>query len=101
LSVAELRERFLPELERLLPEARGAHVLRFDATHEPQATFAGMPGTRALRPGPTTPLRNVFLAGAWTATGWPATMESAVRSGNAAARAALAAHVEEIVGAAA
>jgi squalene-associated FAD-dependent desaturase len=101
LSVADLRARFVPELERLLPDARGAEILRFDVTHEPQATFAGRPGTRALRPGPKTPVRNVFLAGSWTATGWPATMESAVRSGNAAARAALAAHVEEIVGAAA
>jgi squalene-associated FAD-dependent desaturase len=91
LSVAELRERYLPELERLLPRAREARVLRFEATHEPQATFAGVPGTRALRPGPHTSVHNVFLAGAWTDTGWPATMESAVRSGNAAARAALAA----------
>jgi len=101
LPVAELRTRFLPELERLLPAAADAEVLRFHATHEPQATFAGRPGTRRLRPGPETAFENVFLAGAWTDTGWPATMESAVRSGNAAARAALAAHVGEIVGAAA
>lgn len=85
LSVAELEERFVPELRRLFPRARDARVLDVAVTHEPQATFAGTPGTRRLRPGPVTPLPGVFLAGSWTDTGWPATMESAVRSGNAAA----------------
>jgi squalene-associated FAD-dependent desaturase len=90
-SVAQLRERFLPELARLLPHAAAATVLDFAVTHEPQATFAAVPGTRRLRPGATTPTPGIYLAGAWTATGWPATMESAVRSGLAAANAALAA----------
>jgi squalene-associated FAD-dependent desaturase len=94
-SVAELRERFLPELERLLPEAAGATVLDFAVTHEPQATFAAVPGTRRLRPGATTPTPGLYLAGAWTDTGWPATMESAVRSGLAAAGAALAGTAEQ------
>jgi squalene-associated FAD-dependent desaturase len=90
LSVAEVRERYLPALERVLPRARGAHVLDFAVTHEPRATFRAGPGTRPLRPGPQTPVPGVVLAGAYTDTGWPATMESAVRSGLAAARCALA-----------
>ena len=90
LPVAELRRRYLPELERLLPAARGAQVTDFFVTRERTATFAPAPGTARLRPGAATRAPGVFLAGAWTATGWPATMEGAVRSGNAAARAALA-----------
>jgi squalene-associated FAD-dependent desaturase len=86
LSVAALRELYLPALERLLPAARGATVLDFAATHEPRATFRAAPGTRHLRPGPYTARAGLFLAGAWTDTGWPATMESAVRSGVTAAR---------------
>ena len=88
-SVAELRERFLPALERVLPAAGAAGVIDFAATHEPRATFAVAPGTRRLRPGTVTPTPGVYLAGAWTDTGWPATMESAVRSGLAAATAAM------------
>ncbi|WP_199546081.1 hydroxysqualene dehydroxylase HpnE [Streptomyces sp. N35] len=87
--VAELRERYLPELERLLPAARGAQVRDFFVTRERTATFAPTPGVGRLRPGPRTRAPGLYLAGAWTATGWPATMESAVRSGAAAARAAL------------
>jgi squalene-associated FAD-dependent desaturase len=89
-SVASLRARYLPALERLLPAARGAEVLDFAATHEPRATFRAAPGARRHRPGPATPLRGLYVAGSWTDTGWPATMEGAVRSGLAAARAALA-----------
>ena len=89
-SVADLRERFVPALERVLPAARSARILDFAVTHEPRATFRAAPGTAALRPGARTPVTGVYLAGAWTSTGWPATMESAVRSGLAAARAALA-----------
>ncbi|MFI5530811.1 hydroxysqualene dehydroxylase HpnE [Kitasatospora sp. NPDC051853] len=90
LPVAELRERYLPELERLLPAARGAEVLDFFVTRERTATFAPAPGTAALRPGPVTRVPGLLLAGSWTSTGWPATMEGAVRSGHAAADAALA-----------
>jgi hydroxysqualene dehydroxylase len=90
-SVTELRERFIPELERVLPAANGAGVIDFAVTHEPRATFLAAPGTRRLRPGPVTSTRGVYLAGAWTDTGWPATMESAVRSGLAAASAAMTA----------
>jgi squalene-associated FAD-dependent desaturase len=88
-SVAQIRDRYVPALERLLPEARGAAIVDLAVTHEPRATFAAVPGTRKLRPGPRTNTPGVYLAGAWTDTGWPATMESAVRSGIAAARAAL------------
>jgi squalene-associated FAD-dependent desaturase len=90
VSVAELRGRYLPALERLLPAARGAQVLDFAVTHEPRATFKAVPGTAKLRPGPRTAVPGVYLAGSWTDTGWPATMESAVRSGVTAAELALA-----------
>jgi squalene-associated FAD-dependent desaturase len=96
-SVAELRERFLPALERLLPASKDATVLDFAVTHEPRATFRAVPGTAKLRPGPRTAVPGVYLAGSWTDTGWPATMESAVRSGNEAARIALSeAMVDEV-----
>ena len=87
--VAKLRARYLPELERLLPAARGARVRDFFVTRERTATFAPTPGVGALRPGARTRAPGLYLAGAWTDTGWPATMESAVRSGVNAARAAL------------
>jgi squalene-associated FAD-dependent desaturase len=90
-TVAALRERYLPELERLLPGARGAEVKDFFVTRERTATFAPAPGVGRLRPGARTKAPGLYLAGAWTATGWPATMESAVRSGVSAADAALAA----------
>ncbi|NJP53916.1 FAD-dependent oxidoreductase [Streptomyces sp. SBST2-5] len=87
--VAELRERYLPELHRLLPRTRDARVEDFFVTRERTATFAPAPGVGRLRPGARTRAPGLYLAGAWTATGWPATMESAVRSGVGAADAAL------------
>ncbi|MGW7107780.1 hydroxysqualene dehydroxylase HpnE [Streptomyces xanthophaeus] len=89
--VSVLRAKYLPELERLLPAARGAKVRDFFVTRERTATFAPAPGVGRLRPGPRTDTPGLYLAGAWTATGWPATMESAVRSGLSAAHAALTA----------
>ncbi|MFJ5844760.1 hydroxysqualene dehydroxylase HpnE [Streptomyces sp. NPDC092903] len=89
LPVSELRARYLPELERLLPAARGAGIRDFFVTRERTATFAPAPGVGRLRPGARTRVPGLFLAGAWTATGWPATMEGAVRSGAGAADAAL------------
>jgi squalene-associated FAD-dependent desaturase len=86
--LAVLRERYVPALERLLPKARGAEIHDFTATREPRATFRASPGTASLRPGSRTGVDGLYLAGAWTDTGWPATMESAVRSGLAAAAAA-------------
>ncbi len=87
--VSALRDRFLPELARLLPPARGAGVRDFFVTRERSATFAPAPGVGRLRPGARTGLPGLYLAGAWTDTGWPATMESAVRSGLTAAGEAL------------
>jgi squalene-associated FAD-dependent desaturase len=74
----------------LFPAARRAQVVDAVVTRERQATFRGGPGTARLRPPPATRMPGLFLAGAWTDTGWPATMEGAVRSGNAAAALALA-----------
>jgi uncharacterized protein with NAD-binding domain and iron-sulfur cluster len=87
---AELAARMSAELEELLPRARAAEALATAVVKEPQATFAQGPGQAARRPWVATPVPGVALAGAWTATGWPATMEGAVRSGIAAARHALA-----------
>jgi squalene-associated FAD-dependent desaturase len=85
--VASIRERLLPALREVLRTS--ARVRDFFVTRERHATFRPAPGCAALRPGPVTKTGGVFLAGAWTATGWPATMEGAVRSGEAAARAVL------------
>jgi squalene-associated FAD-dependent desaturase len=87
---AALREKFLSALAALLPRMRDAQVRDFFVTRERHATFRPAPGTAALRPTPVTRSPGLFLAGAWTATGWPATMEGAVRSGTAAATALLA-----------
>ncbi len=89
LSVDTLRERYLPALAELFPRARGARVEQFLATREHAATFRAEPGSAALRCGPRTAVPGLVLAGAWTATGWPATLEGAVLSGRAAARGAL------------
>ncbi|HXW51110.1 MAG TPA: hydroxysqualene dehydroxylase HpnE [Candidatus Acidoferrales bacterium] len=73
------------EIKAALPALREASLLRSAVTRNPEATFLASPGTR--RPGPSTAFPNLALAGSWTDTGWPDTMESAVRSGLAAARA--------------
>jgi squalene-associated FAD-dependent desaturase len=79
--VAELREKFVPALAELFPAARAATVTEFFVTREKRATFRQVPGTAKLRPRAVTQLPGLVLAGAWTATGWPDTMEGAVRSG--------------------
>ena len=84
--VAGLRERLLPALAELFPTARAARVERFLVTRARTATFRQAPGSARLRPGPRTALRGLYLAGSYTDTGWPDTMESAVRSGLSAAR---------------
>lgn len=88
-TVSVLRDRYVPELERLLPAARSAKVRDFFVTRERTATFAPAPGVGRLRPSGRTRAPGFFLAGAWTDTGWPATMEGAVRSGLQAAGSAL------------
>jgi len=90
MSVDDLRACYLPALQELLPRARGAQVERFFATREHAATFRAVPGVGALRPGPRTSVPGLVLAGAWTDTGWPATLEGAVLSGHAAAEEVLA-----------
>src|SRR3989442_11251772 len=90
LSMQALRDRYLPALEELLPGARAARVVQFRVTREHAATFRASPGSAARRPAARTSLPGLALAGAWTDTGWPATLEGAVRSGHAAAAVALA-----------
>ncbi len=74
------------EIERLLPAAREARLVDSLVTKERRATFRAAPGSNAIRPSSRSELSGLALAGAWTSTGWPATMEGAVRSGWAAAR---------------
>jgi squalene-associated FAD-dependent desaturase len=85
VPAAALREQLVPALAELLPAAREAQVIEFFVTRERRATFRQAPGTARLRPRAGTRLPGLVLAGAWTDTGWPDTMESAVRSGLAAA----------------
>ena len=87
-ELLEVRGRGLVELlaSELTRRLGRAELLWSRVSREPAATFAARPGTAALRPGPETGRANVARAGAWTATGWPATMESAIRSGLTAAR---------------
>jgi hydroxysqualene dehydroxylase len=80
---SELVELGRSALASVLPSAARAHLLRGAATRDPDATFIPAPGVR--RPGPSTQFSNLVIAGAWTDTGWPATIESAVRSGRTAA----------------
>jgi squalene-associated FAD-dependent desaturase len=86
VPTAAIRELFVPALERLFPAAAKASITDFFVTRERRATFRQGPGCGALRPGAGTPVSGLVLAGAWTATGWPDTMEGAVRSGHNAAR---------------
>ena len=81
---------FTKALRELLPAARDARLVDAVVTRERAATFRAAPGTGALRPPARTKVPGLLLAGAWCATGWPATMEGAVRSGNDAASQALA-----------
>jgi uncharacterized protein with NAD-binding domain and iron-sulfur cluster len=81
----ELIDAAAAELRRLLPGARSARVVDALVTKERQATFRAGPGSAVLRPAASSGRPGLALAGAWTSTGWPATMEGAVRSGWAAA----------------
>jgi len=86
MSVEQLRELYIPALRELLPRTRQARLELFLATREHAATFRGGPGSGALRPRAGVAAPGLALAGTWTATGWPATLESAVLSGQSAAR---------------
>ena len=89
MPATQLRERYLHALAGVLAPVRSARVENFFVTREHAATFRAAPGSRRLRPGPRTGWAGLSLAGTWTDTGWPATMEGAVLSGHAAAGAAL------------
>ncbi|MGY1708755.1 hydroxysqualene dehydroxylase HpnE [Geodermatophilus sp. SYSU D00758] len=83
---APLAARVEAALAELLPAAGRARLLDRFVTREPAATVDPRPGQAARRPPAATGLPGLALAGAWTGTGWPSTMEGAVRSGTAAAR---------------
>jgi squalene-associated FAD-dependent desaturase len=82
---SELIPHFLEALGELFPLARDAQVLSAVVTREATATFRAGPGVESLRGSITTDELGLFVAGAWCDTGWPATMEGAVRSGSEAA----------------
>jgi squalene-associated FAD-dependent desaturase len=89
MSVEDLRELYIPALRELLPRARRANVESFLVTREHAATIRAVPGTAALRPAARTAIPALLLAGSWTDTGGPATLEGAVLSGHTAAVGAL------------
>ncbi|GGI98280.1 phytoene dehydrogenase [Alicyclobacillus cellulosilyticus] len=78
------------ELRQAHPrEMADVRLLHAFPVWQPRATFLAAPGTWGLRPSPVSPIAGLFLAGDWTDTGWPACLEGAVRSGQAAARSLL------------
>ncbi|MGA7968156.1 MAG: FAD-dependent oxidoreductase, partial [Terriglobales bacterium] len=83
----EIIDLCLKEVRHALPAAREANLLKATVIKEAAATFSPQPGIDRWRPMQQTNIGGLFLAGDWTATGWPATMEGAVRSGNLAAEA--------------
>jgi zeta-carotene desaturase len=84
-SRAEIIQLGLAELREFFPGARDANLVKSTVIKEVHATYSPRPGVDVYRPRPETVWPRVFLAGDWTATGWPATMEGAVRSGYMAA----------------
>ena len=85
----EVQRRVMVELSQLFPAVAVATLRRARVVTEHAATFSAVPGVDRWRPAQTSPIENLFVAGDWTATGWPATMEGAVRSGYLAAEALL------------
>jgi squalene-associated FAD-dependent desaturase len=86
-SRAEIVDLAVREAREFFPAAREAKVVKSTVIKEVHATYSPRPGIDAYRPPAATEWPRVFLAGDWTATGWPATMEGAVRSGYLAAEA--------------
>ncbi|MCC7186928.1 MAG: FAD-dependent oxidoreductase [Acidobacteria bacterium] len=84
---ADVIEIAVRELAEFFPEVLEAKLVNAHVVKEVRATFSARPGMEAERPGPFTDIPNMFLAGDWTRSGWPATMEGAVRSGYIAAEA--------------
>ena len=89
----EIVAKVLEEVHELFPPSRQAKLLRSVVVKETESTISFPCGADSLRPGPESPLANLLLAGDWTATGWPPTMEGAVRSGYRAAE-----HVTAAIG---
>jgi squalene-associated FAD-dependent desaturase len=85
----EIIDLCLKEVRQALPAARDAALVKATVIKEAGATFSPEPGVDRWRPQQETSIRRLFLAGDWTATGWPATMEGAVRSGYLAAESVL------------
>jgi zeta-carotene desaturase len=85
----EIIDLCLKEVRQALPAARDANLLKATVIKEAAATFSPEPGVDRWRPKQETTVNGLFLAGDWTDTGWPATMEGAVRSGYLAAEAIL------------
>jgi len=83
-SVPEIEHALLDALHELFPAIKKASVERTLLIRQPYATFVPQPGTDRLRPRTSTPIHGLYLAGDWTATGWPSTIEGAIRSGIAA-----------------
>ncbi|MBI2803647.1 MAG: FAD-dependent oxidoreductase [Planctomycetes bacterium] len=90
LGREEVERQVVAELRRLFPRLADAKLLRARVVTEHAATFSAVPGVDRWRPRQESPIDNLFVAGDWTNTGWPATMEGAVRSGYLAAEALLA-----------
>jgi len=91
MSKQEITDLALAELREFFPQAQAAKLVKATVIKEVHATYSPTPGVDGYRPGPETTWPRVFLAGDWIATGWPATMEGAVRSGYLAAEALVAA----------
>jgi len=91
MTRAEVIALAVKELAEFFPAAREAKLEKAHVVKEVRATFSAKPGLEALRPRSRTEVGNLFLAGDWTKSGWPATMEGAVRSGYLAAEAVAAA----------
>jgi hypothetical protein len=89
LGKNQILEFALAELKAALPGAREARLVKSHVLKEPMATFSPTPEIDLRRPPAATELANLFLAGDWTQTGWPATMEGAVRGGYLAAEGVL------------
>ena len=87
LSRQEIIEIAVGDLRLFLPRVRDANLVKAHVVKEQRATFSAAPETENLRPGTESSIPNVYLAGDWTRSGWPATMEGAVRSGYLAAEA--------------
>jgi zeta-carotene desaturase len=90
----EIIDLALRELAQFFPAVTSAHLLKSAVVKEVRATYSIRPGLDRFRPSAISPWPGISLAGDWTATGWPATMEGAARSGNLAAE-TLAGSVED------